>query len=109
MPQLNICHWSSWVLLEDVEEGSFAQAIAFASGGWLEPTCTSHQDTSHKDGDDLSSLDTSCREQPKNMEKSQRSGSREGEDQESKEVAEERSGVQVLEDQRVVQEKEVVV
>ena len=43
------------------------------------------------------------------MDRSQCSGSREGEDQESKEVAEERSRVQVLEDQGVVQEKEVVV
>ena len=43
------------------------------------------------------------------MDNSQCSGSREGEDQESKEVAEERSRVQVLEDQGVVQEKEVVV
>ena len=90
-------------------EGSFAQAIAFASGGWSEPTCTSHQGTSHKDGDDLSSWDTSCREHPKNMDRSQCSGSREGGDQGSKEVAEERHRVQVLEDQGVVQEKEVVV
>ena len=40
------------------------------------------------------------------MDRSQCSGSREGEDQGSKEVAEERSRVQV---QGVVQEKEVVV
>ena len=43
------------------------------------------------------------------MDRSQCSGSRAGEDQESKEVAEERSRVQVLEGRRVVQEKEVVV
>ena len=68
-----------------------------------------NQGTSRKDGGDLSSLDTSCREHPKNMDRSQCSGSREGEDQGSKEVAEERSKVQVLEGRRVVQEKEVVV
>ena len=84
-------------------EDSFAQAIAFALGGWSEPTCTSHQDTSHKDGGDLSSLDTSYREHPKNTDNSQCSGSREGEDQESKEVAKERSRVQA-----VVLEREVV-
>ena len=55
-----------------------------------------NQGTSRKDGGDLSSLDTSCREHPKNMDRSQCSGSREGEDQGSKEVAEERSKVQVL-------------
>ena len=43
------------------------------------------------------------------MDRSQCSGSREGGDQGSKEVAEERQRVQVLEDQGVVQEKEVVV
>ena len=43
------------------------------------------------------------------MDRSQCSGSREGEDQGNKEVAEERHRVQVLEDQGVVQEKEVVV
>ena len=76
----------------------------------MEPTCTSQQDTSHKDGDDLSSLDTSCREHPKNMDSCQCSGSKEGEDQGSKEVAEERSRVQVLEDRgRVMEEKKVVV
>ena len=75
----------------------------------MEPTCTNHQDTSHKDGADLSALDTSCREHPKNRDRSQCSGSTVGEDQESKEVAEERSRVQILEDWRVVQEKEVVV
>ena len=48
-------------------------------------------------------------EHPKNRDRSQYSGSREGEDQESKEVAEERSRVQILKDWRVVQEKEVVV
>ena len=69
----------------------------------MEPTCTSHQDTSHKDGGDLSSLDTSYREHPKNTDNSQCSGSREGEDQESKEVAKERSRVQA-----VVLEREVV-
>ena len=96
------------MLREDVVEDSFAQAIAFALGGWSEPTCTSHQDTSHKDGGDLSSLDTSYREHPKNTDNSQCSGSREGEDQESKEVAEERSRVQALEGQAVVLEREVV-
>ena len=90
------------MLREDVVEDSFAQAIAFALGGWSEPTCTSHQDTSHKDGGDLSSLDTSCREHPKNKDTSQYSGSREGEDQGSKEVAEERSRVQVLEGRSVL-------
>ena len=74
----------------------------------MEPTCTSHQDTSHKDGDGLSSLDTSCREHPKNMDSCLCSGSKE--DQGSKEVAEERSRVQVLEDRgRVMEEKKVVV
>ena len=68
----------------------------------MEPTCTMNQGTSHKDGDDLSSLDTSCREHPKNMDRSQYSGSREGEDQGSKGVAEERGRVQVLEDPSVL-------
>ena len=43
------------------------------------------------------------------MDRSQCSGSREGEDHESKEVEEERSRVQVLEGRRVVQEKKLVV
>ena len=55
-------------------------------------------------------MDTSCTEHPKNMDNSQYSGSKEGEDQGNKEVAEERSRVQVLEDRgRVMEEKEVVV
>ena len=41
-------------------------------------------------------------EHPKNMDTSQYSGSREGEDQGSKEVAEERSRVQVLEGRSVL-------
>ena len=90
-------------------EGSSAPVIGFALRGLSGPTCTSHQGTCYRDGDDLSSLDTSCREHPKNMDRSQCSGSREGEDQGNKEVAEERHRVQVLEDQGVVQEKEVVV
>ena len=45
-------------------------------------------------------------EHPKNMDKSQNSGSKEGEDQGSKEVVEEKKGVRVVEDQRVVKEVE---
>ena len=48
-------------------------------------------------------MDTSCREHPKNRDRSQCSGSTVGEDQESKEVAKERSRVQA-----VVLEREVV-
>ena len=49
-------------------------------------------------------------EHPKNMDTSQYSGSREGEDQGSKEVAEERSRAEAVEDHwRVVQEKEEAV
>ena len=90
-------------------EGSSAPVIGFALRGLSGPSCTSHQGTCYRDGDDLSSLDTSCMEHPKNMDNSQYSGSKEGEDQGSKEVVEERSKVQVLEGRRVVQEKEVVV
>ena len=90
-------------------EGSSAPVIGFALRGLSGPTCTSHQGTCYRDGDDLSSLDTSCREHPKNMDSCQCSGSKEGEDQGSKEVAEERSRVQVLEDRGRVEEKKVVV
>ena len=91
-------------------EGSSAPVIGFALRGLSGPTCTSHQGTCYRDGDDLSSLDISYMEHPKNMDKSQNSGSKEGEDQGSKEVAEERSRVQVLEDRgRVMEEKKVVV
>ena len=82
-------------------EGSSAPVIGFALRGLSGPTCTSHQGTCYRDGDDLSSLDTSCMEHPKNMDKSQNSGSKESEDQGSKEVVEEK-GVRVVEDQRVV-------
>ena len=53
-------------------------------------------------------MDTSYREHPKNRDRFQYSGSTVGEDQESKEVAEERSRVQALEGQAVVLEREVV-
>ena len=43
---------------------------------------------------------------PKIMDNSQYSGSKEGEDQGSKEVVEEKKGVRVVEDQRVVKEVE---
>ena len=73
------------------------------------PICTIHLDRSHKDGDDLSYLDTSCREHPKSRDRYQCSGSSEGEDQGSREVAGEKR-VQVQEDRgRVVEENEVVV
>ena len=87
-------------------EGSSAPVIGFALRGLSGPTCTSHQGTCYRDGDDLSSLDTSCMEHPKKMDKSQNSGSKEGEDQGSKEVVEEKKGVRVVEDQRVVKEVE---
>ena len=87
-------------------EGSSAPVIGFALRGLSGPTCTSHQGTCYRGGDDLSSLDTSCMEHPKNMDKSQNSGSKEGEDQGSKEVVEEKKGVRVVEDQRVVKEVE---
>ena len=74
-------------------EGSSAPVIGFALRGLSGPTCTSHQGTCYRDGDDLSSLDTSCMEHPKNMDNSQYSGSKEGEDQGSKEVVEEKKGV----------------
>ena len=45
-------------------------------------------------------------EHPKNMDNSQYSGRKEGEDQGSKEVVEEKKGVRVVEDQRVVKEVE---
>ena len=49
-------------------------------------------------------------EHPKNRDRSQYSGSREGEDQGSKEVAEERSMAEAVEDhQGVVREKEAAV
>ena len=87
-------------------EGSSAPVIGFALRGLSGPTCTSHQGTCYRGGDDLSSLDTSCMEHPKNMDKSQYSGRKEGEDQGSKEVVEEKKGVRVVEDQRVVKEVE---
>ena len=87
-------------------EGSSAPVIGFALRGLSGPTCTSHQGTCYRDGDDLSSLDTSCMEHPKNMDKSQNSGSKEGEDQGSKEVVEEKKGVRVVEDQGMVKEVE---
>ena len=52
-------------------------------------------------------MDTSCREHPKNRDRSQYSGSSEGEGQGSKEVAEEMNRVLIVEDRRVVQEKEI--
>ena len=85
-------------------EGSSAPVIGFALRGLSGPTCTSHQGTCYRDGDDLSSLDTSGMEHPKNMDNSQYSGRKEGEDQGSKEVVEEKKGVRVVEDQRVVKE-----
>ena len=96
----------SRVLRVDVVEGSSAPVIGFALRGLSGPTCTSHQGTCYRDGDDLSSLDISYMEHPKNMDKSQNSGSKEGEDQGSKEVVEEKKGVRVVEDQRVVKEVE---
>ena len=56
-----------------------------------------NQGTSHRHGGDLSSQGISYTEHPKNMDMSQYSGNREGGDQGSKEVAEERSITEVVE------------
>ena len=64
-----------------------------------------HQGTSHKhDGDSLPSQGISFKEHPEHMDRSQ---NKEDEDQGNDEVEKERSRTEVLEDWKVVEEKEV--